>query len=107
MKLVKYKVDDLVVDYRAISEQLNIICTQRAVKWRITGMAQRGEDVLFMMDKERDGIYHSYLIREIRNESLGELEEEILSHHQSNMYTVGLIEINETETYALYSRFAD
>lgn len=107
MKLVKYKVDDLVIDQRAISDQLNIICNQRAVKWRITGMCQRRDDVLFMMDKEVDGIYHSYLIRKVRNENLGELEEEILSHYQSNMRTIGLIEISETETYALYSRFAD
>jgi hypothetical protein len=102
-KIVKYNIDDLVVDLKDTSKNLTDTCRLRSIKWKVTGVCQKGDLVIIALD-ETNNIKEDYFFADVNAGSVEDIEQEIRSHWQSGIYLMGIITINEEENVALYRR---
>ena len=103
-KIVKYNIDDLVVDLKETSKNLTDTCKKRSIKWRVTGVCQKGDIVIIALDETEGAVSEDYFFAEVKAASVADIEEEIRAHWQSGIYLMGIITINEEENIALYRR---
>jgi hypothetical protein len=103
LKIVKYNIDDLVVDPKEVSQNLNNLCKNRNIKWRVTGICQK-EDVVIIALDECSSCTDEYLFRNVNAASVEEIEQEIQSHWQSGIFLLGIVTIDNYETLALFRK---
>ncbi|MCM8537501.1 MAG: hypothetical protein NE334_16285 [Lentisphaeraceae bacterium] len=102
-KIVKYNIDDLVVDLKEMSQNLTTTCSSRATKWQVTGVCQKNDIVIIALNQV-DSLKEDYFFADVRAGSVEDIEQEIRAHWQSGIYLLGIININEDENIALYRR---
>ena len=102
-KIVKYNIDDLVVDLKETSKNLTDTCRKRSLKWKVTGVCQKGDVVIIALD-ETGSIQEDYFFADVKAGTVEDIEQEIRAHWQSGIYLLGIITINEEEHVALYRR---
>ena len=102
-KIVKYNIDDLVVDPKEISKNLTDTCSKRSLKWKVTGVCQKDDVVIIALD-ETDRIQEDYFFADVKADTVEDIEQEIRAHWHSGIYLLGIITINEKENVALYRR---
>ena len=101
LKIVKYLVDDLVVDHKDIARNLNQICTDRSLKWEVCGICQKNETILISLNQVSfNG--KEYLFAPVDCTSAETIEHDIQSHWQGGSSLMGVISINEDESLGLY-----
>ncbi len=103
MKIVKYSVEELIINPKDVSKNLNKICSGREIKWEVTGICQKGEIVILALnqcEKSTD----NYLFAKIQANSVDDIEIEIRTHWESDTYLMGIIELNADEFVALYRK---
>ena len=103
IKIVKYNIDDLVVDLKEVSDSLNKVCAGRKLKWQVIGMVQCGDIVIVSLD-ESDSVPSKYFFAEIDKSSVESVELEMSSHWQSGINLMGSIQLNETQHAGLFCR---
>ncbi len=103
MKILKYSVDDLVINPREVTKNLNKVCSARALKWSVTGVCQKGETVILILN-ESQTTEADYLFAKINSNSVEEIEVEIRTHWESDIHLLGIIVLNDNESVALYKR---
>ena len=103
LKIVKYSIDDLIVDPKEVSENLNKLCSGRNLKWEITGLCQKG-DIAVLALNQCDSLACDYFFAPVNFESIESIEQEIQSHWQSEIYLLGVIAVTENEHLALFRR---
>lgn len=103
LKIVKYSIDDLIVDPKEVSENLNEICSGRQLKWEVTGVCQKGDIAIVALD-QCSSLKCDYLFAPVDFTSVETIEQEIQSHWQSEIYLMGIISVTEDEHLALYRR---
>ena len=103
LKIVKYSVDDLIVDLKDMSRNLTALCSGRSLKWQVTGLVQKGETVILALD-QCDSLPCDYFFAEINKINVEAVEEEIRSHWQSGIYLIGSVAITEEEHIGLFRR---
>jgi hypothetical protein len=103
LKIVKYSIDDLIVDLKEVSHSLNNLCSKRAIKWCVTGIIQQRDDIILALD-QCSSLSCDYLFAEINKNSVGSIEEEIKSHWQSGIFLMGTIQLTEQEHVGLFRR---
>ncbi|MCH2208263.1 MAG: hypothetical protein MK132_20660 [Lentisphaerales bacterium] len=102
-KIVKYNIDDLVVDLKEMSQNLTDTCYKRSIKWKVTGVCQKGDVVIIALD-QTDKVQNDYFFADVKAATVEDIEQEIRAHWQSGIYLLGIITINEEENVALYRR---
>jgi hypothetical protein len=103
LKIVKYSIDDLIVDLKDVSRNLNELCSGRSLKWQITGIMQKNDTVILGLD-QCSTLSCDYLFADIDKSSVGSIENELKSHWQSGIYLMGTIKITENEHVGLFRR---
>ena len=103
LKIVKYSVDDLIVDLKDMSRNLTKLCSGRSLKWEVTGIMQKNDTVILALD-QCSSLSCDYFFAEIDKISVESIEEEIRSHWQSGIYLMGTINITEEEHVGLFRR---
>ena len=103
LKIVKYSIDDLIVDIKDISRNLTALCSGRSLKWQVTGMVQKDDTVIVALD-QCDRLSCDYFFAEVNKENVEAVEEEIRSHWQSGIYLIGVVTVTDNEHVGLYRR---
>ena len=106
LKILKKHLDDIVPVPKDIAALLNEICFERTIKWEISGLCQRDSDIIFNFEQVKNPRHSQYILAEIRAETSGDVEEEIKTHWESGMQTLGLIRVSDIEYLAFYCRIS-
>ena len=103
LKIVKYHEDELILNPKEISRNLNKVCSERSLKWEVNGIAHCNETIILALDQIAHCPYE-YFFAEIKAGTIQSLEEEIQTHWQSGILLMGMINITAGEHLALYRR---
>lgn len=103
LKIVKYSIDDFVIDLKEASGVLNRLCSKRSIKWQVTGIIQQSDVIVIALD-QCESLSADYFFAEINKTSVESIEEEIKSHWQSNIYLMGTIKLTDREYVGLFRR---
>ena len=86
-----------------MSQNLTETCCKRSLKWKVTGVCQKGDVVIIALD-QTDRVQEDYFFADVKAGTVEDIEQEIRAHWQSGIYLLGIITINEEENIALYRR---
>ena len=104
LRILKYNVNELVIDHDAIADNLNEACHRNGVDYKLIGIFQNRWQVIFSIEPCKE-IYH-YNIDFFMGPSEEDIIADIYSHWQSDIQTLGMIRVND-EYLGVFEKVAE
>ncbi len=92
-RIAQYNLKELILDHEAVARSLNEGCRRDDRYYRVSGLCQTRENVIFMLEEDPDGHAWEYVIVPFLGETEADIIADIYSRWQGNFSTRGLIQL--------------
>ena len=92
-RIAQYNLKELILDHEAVARSLNESCCRDGRHYRVSGLCQTRDNVIFMLEEDPDGRTWKYVIAPFLGETEADIIADIYSRWQGNFSTRGLIRL--------------
>ncbi len=103
-RLVKFTVNDIAADSDSIAERLNKVCSGGVAKYRVRGVCQVNEHVVFALLPCAPEELEIYSIVELSDSSEERLDTELADRWKAGFDAVGTIDLGEGTTLLVVAK---
>jgi hypothetical protein len=96
IRFVQFSIDELAIDQGSISDALNEACSRDDSHYRITGVCQTTDAVIFPLEEVENGDRWHYVLSAFTDIDDDDVIADICSRWKSGFTTKGLIKLNHS-----------
>ena len=102
-RIVKFHINEVVLDCSAVNDGLNDACHRNGNNYRISGVFQADNQVIFNLEEQLGEPLLHYTIAEFMGNNEEDIIADIYSHWQSGISTRGMIDVKGA-SYGIFEK---
>ena len=95
-RILVYSIEEIAVDYKAVAQSINCACQRDRTRYRVSGLCQTHDCVLFSLDEMSSRISIKYVLVPFSGTSNEQVKADIYTRWSSGFSTRGLIRLSDS-----------